>query len=82
MRLMYFIDSTTAHAFLLVYGIDSKESFEQVKCCFEEIREHRSDFQEVPIIIAGNKADLPAIKRDVEFDEVCDWIHDHLPKIR
>lgn len=73
---------TTAHAFLLVYGIDSKESFEQIKCCFEEIREHRSDFQEIPIIIAGNKADLPSIKRDVEFDEVCDWIHDHLPKIR
>jgi small GTP-binding protein len=73
---------TTAHAFLLVYAIDSRESFEQVKSCFEEIREHRADFQEVPIVIAGNKAELPAIKRDVEFDEVCDWIHDHLPKIR
>lgn len=72
----------TAHCFLLVYAIDSKESFEQVKCCFEDIRENRSDFQEVPIIIVGNKADLPTIKRDVEFDEVCDWIHDHLPKIR
>jgi GTPase SAR1 family protein len=73
---------TTAHAFLIVYGIDSKESFEQVKCVFEEIREHRADFQEVPIIIAGNKSDLPTIKKDVEFDEVCDWIHEKLPKLR
>lgn len=73
---------TTAHAFLLVYGIDDLSSFEQVKNCFEEIRENRSDFQEVPIIIAGNKSDLPSIKRDVEFDDVCDWIHESLPKIR
>jgi len=71
-----------AHAFLLVYGIDSKVSFDQVKGCFEEIREQRSDFQEVPIIIAGNKADIGMNRREVEFDEVCDWLHDHLPKLR
>ncbi|CAL8141668.1 unnamed protein product [Orchesella dallaii] len=71
-----------AHAFRIVYAIDSKVSFEQVKGCFEEIREQRSDFQEVPIIIAGNKADIGMNKREVEFDEVCDWIHDYLPKLR
>lgn len=71
-----------ASAFLLVYAIDSKVSFEQVKSCFEEIREQRPDFQEVPIIIAGNKADIGMNRREVEFDEVCDWIHDHLPKLR
>ncbi|CAL8141707.1 unnamed protein product [Orchesella dallaii] len=71
-----------AHAFLIVYAIDSKVSFEQVKGCFEEIREQRSDFQEVPIIIAGNKADIGMNRREVEFDEVCDWIHDYLPKLR
>ncbi|CAL8141677.1 unnamed protein product [Orchesella dallaii] len=71
-----------AHAFLIVYANDSKVSFEHVKGCFEEIREQRSDFQEVPIIIAGNKADIGMNRREVEFDEVCDWIHDYLPKLR
>lgn len=71
-----------ASAFLLVYAIDSSVSFDQVKGCFEEIREQRQDFQEVPIIIAGNKMDIGLNRREVEFDEVCDWVHDHLPKFK
>ncbi|CAL8141710.1 unnamed protein product [Orchesella dallaii] len=65
-----------AHAFLIVYAIDSKASFEQVKACFEKIRQQRNDFQKVPIIIAGNKADIGMDRREAEFDEVCDWNHD------
>lgn len=72
----------TAHAFLLVYGIDSKTSFEQVKSCLEEIREQRADFQEVPIVITGNKSDLPPNRRQVSSEEVATWIQDNLPQIR
>ncbi|PRD38666.1 UNVERIFIED_CONTAM: GTP-binding protein Di-Ras2 [Trichonephila clavipes] len=39
-------------AFLLVYSIDSEESFRIIKQCFEEIREQKPDFQELPIMVS------------------------------
>ncbi|PSN43627.1 hypothetical protein C0J52_15025 [Blattella germanica] len=51
----------TAHAFLLVYATTSAPSFESVKRCFEEVREQRADFQDIPMVVAGNKLDLASI---------------------
>ncbi|ODM87157.1 GTP-binding protein Di-Ras2 [Orchesella cincta] len=39
----------TAHAFLIVYSLGNRESFELAKVFFDEIQEQRGDFQETPI---------------------------------
>ncbi|CAA9997368.1 unnamed protein product [Nesidiocoris tenuis] len=72
----------TAHAFLLVYSITSEESFNAVKRCFEEVREQRPDFQEVPIVVAGNKVDLADVKREVQLEDVSEWLYCTLPRLR
>ncbi|XP_055379914.1 GTP-binding protein Di-Ras2 isoform X2 [Condylostylus longicornis] len=72
----------TAHAFLLVYATTSAQSFLSVKQCFEEIREQRADFQDIPIVIAGNKSDLAQTHREVKLEEVSDWVYCELPKLR
>ncbi|XP_075225909.1 GTP-binding protein Di-Ras2 [Lycorma delicatula] len=72
----------TAHAFLLVYATSSLESFERVKCCFEEVREQRADFQEIPIVVAGNKLDLAPTRREVSVEDVSEWLFCELPKLR
>ncbi|KYN03450.1 PREDICTED: GTP-binding protein Di-Ras2 [Cyphomyrmex costatus] len=72
----------TAHAFLLVYATSSLPSFECVKRCFEEVREQRPDFQEVPIVIAGNKLDLAPARREVPIEDVSEWLFCELPKLR
>ncbi|KAH9420498.1 hypothetical protein DERP_000924 [Dermatophagoides pteronyssinus] len=72
-----------ANAFLLVYSIDSEISFDIIKQCFEEIKEIRSDFQEVPIVFVGNKQDLDSEhKRCVQKEDVAEWIFCELPKLR
>ncbi|KAG5677477.1 hypothetical protein PVAND_007235 [Polypedilum vanderplanki] len=72
----------TAHAFLLVYSVTSAESFTAVKQCFEEIREQRADFQEIPIVIAGNKSDLIESNREVRIEDVSEWVYCELPKLK
>nr|NP_652315.2 uncharacterized protein Dmel_CG30158 [Drosophila melanogaster]AAF57410.3 uncharacterized protein Dmel_CG30158 [Drosophila melanogaster]AGV77140.1 FI21445p1 [Drosophila melanogaster] len=72
----------TAHAFMLVYAATSAPSFQCVKQCFEEIREQRGDFQDIPIVIAGNKADLATTHREVKLEEVTDWVFCELPRLR
>ncbi|KAH8316662.1 hypothetical protein KR067_012815 [Drosophila pandora] len=72
----------TAHAFMLVYAATSAPSFQCVKQCFEEIREQRGDFQDIPIVIAGNKADLATSHREVKLEEVNDWVFCELPRLR
>ncbi|KAH8304518.1 GTP-binding protein Di-Ras2 [Drosophila kikkawai] len=72
----------TAHAFMLVYAATSAPSFQCVKQCFEEIREQRGDFQDIPIVIAGNKADLASTHREVKLEEVTDWVFCELPRLR
>lgn len=72
----------TAHAFLLVYAIDNLASFDVVKGCFQEIQEQRADFQDIPIVIAGNKMDVELTSVEVEFDDVSDWMSSHMPILK
>lgn len=72
----------TAHAFLLVYASTSSPSFACVKRCFEEIREQRADFQEIPIVVAGNKLDLANSHREVRIEDVSEWVYCELPRLR
>lgn len=71
----------TAHAFLLVYSVTSAPSFDNIKQCFEEIRENRNDYQEIPIVVAGNKLDL-ASSREVTIEDASEWVYCELPKLR
>ncbi|XP_050340887.1 GTP-binding protein Di-Ras2-like [Bactrocera neohumeralis] len=72
----------TAHAFMLVYASTSASSFQCVKQCFQEIREQRADYQDIPIVIAGNKSDLANTHREVRLEEVTDWVYCELPRLR
>ena len=72
----------TAHAFLIVYSITSNESFLQAKCCLEEIREQRADYQEIPMVVTGNKLDLAVTGREVRVEDVSEWLFCELPKLR
>jgi len=72
----------TAHAFLIVYAVDDESSFETVKSCLIEIQEQRADFQEIPIVVAGNKMDVSLTDIQVEFDDVSDWMSNNLPVLK
>lgn len=74
---------TTGNAFLVVYALDDPNSFEQLKLCVAEIREARpDDFQEVPIVFAGNKCDLPREERKVTKEQVSNYVYYELPRLR
>ncbi|XP_033121536.1 GTP-binding protein Di-Ras2-like [Anneissia japonica] len=62
---------STAHAFLLVYAIDDRRSFEEVRKIYEQIREQRSNYDQIPVVVVGNKLDI-AIGRRVDEGEVND----------
>ncbi|KAK7068279.1 hypothetical protein SK128_009572 [Halocaridina rubra] len=70
-----------AHAFLIVYSISDSTSFHTVHRVVEEIKEQRTDYEEIPIVIAGNKTDLEEERR-VFKEDVTEWIYRHLQRFR
>ncbi|XP_021963018.2 GTP-binding protein Di-Ras2-like [Folsomia candida] len=72
----------TAHAFLITYSVDNRATFELVKGLFEEIREQRADFEDIPIVVTGNKIDVGLLNRNVQHDEVCDWLECSWPSLK
>ncbi|CAG2105907.1 unnamed protein product [Medioppia subpectinata] len=63
-----------AQAFMLVYSIDKLNTFDIIKTCFEEIKEVRADFQDIPIIFVGNKSDLSDEFKEVPKEDVAEWV--------
>ncbi|KRY23282.1 GTP-binding protein Di-Ras2 [Trichinella patagoniensis] len=57
----------TAEALIFVFSLDSLNSFLQVKELMKEAAERRKDIDTVPIILVGNKVDIPEIKVDREM---------------
>lgn len=53
-----------------------------MKGLFEEIREQRADFEDIPIVVTGNKIDVGLINREVQYDEVCDFLEYCWPSLR
>ncbi|XP_013416273.1 GTP-binding protein Di-Ras2 isoform X2 [Lingula anatina] len=45
------------HAFILVFSITSRQSLEELKPIYNEIREIKGDLENVPIMLVGNKCD-------------------------
>jgi len=46
---------STAHAFLLVFAVDNRQSFDEVCQLWEQIGEQRPNRDEIPCVIAANK---------------------------
>ena len=46
---------STAHAFLLVYSIDDRASFDEVQRLWQQIKEERTGYSQLPCVVAGNK---------------------------
>ena len=63
---------STAHAFILVYSVDRPDSFDEIRHLYEQIKEVRSNYQDIPCVVVGNKCDLP---RQVGADDVLLWAH-------
>ncbi|CAF3717022.1 unnamed protein product [Rotaria sordida] len=59
----------TSHAFILVYSVDSMPAFDEVRCIIKQIKEQRTNYAEIPIVIVGNKTDRTGI-REVEEHNV------------
>lgn len=66
---------TTAHAFILVYSITSQQSFEEMKKLWTQIKEERSNYQELPCVIVGSMTDLENSRQVEKFDTL-NWIYD------
>ncbi|MBN3313785.1 KBRS2 protein, partial [Atractosteus spatula] len=62
---------TFADGFVLVYSIDSKESFRRVEALKKDIDRHR-DKKEVTIVVLGNKCDLQDQRR-VDSEAAQQW---------
>uniref|UniRef100_A0A914D3M3 Uncharacterized protein n=1 Tax=Acrobeloides nanus TaxID=290746 RepID=A0A914D3M3_9BILA len=52
----------SAHAFMLVFAVDNVQSFKEMSDLWSEICERRDNIQSIPIVVVGNKADLPTKK--------------------
>ncbi|XP_052778485.1 GTP-binding protein Di-Ras2-like [Mya arenaria] len=65
---------TTAHAFILVYSVTSSETFEEVKRLWDEIKEARSNYEDLPCVVVGNKVDLED-NRQVEKFDALNWVY-------
>jgi len=63
---------STGHAFLLVFAIDNSNSFEEIKILWEQIKEQREKYQDMPCVVVGNKCDRES-ERQVEMEDALDW---------
>ena len=57
------------NCFLLVYSIDEKDSFKQVKFKYDRICQVKNN-EKFSVLIVGNKCDLPDSSRKVSKDEI------------
>ncbi|XP_060577791.1 GTP-binding protein Di-Ras2-like [Ruditapes philippinarum] len=65
---------TTAHAFILVYSVTKQDTFEEVKRLWEQIKEVRTNYEDIPCVIVGNKIDLED-NRQVEKFDALNWVY-------
>ncbi|CAF0814067.1 unnamed protein product [Rotaria sp. Silwood1] len=65
----------TSHAFILVYSVDNMSSFEEIRHIIEQIKEQRTNYAEIPIVVVGNKTDRTSV-REVEEQQVQTMINE------
>ena len=59
----------TGQGFLMVFALDSVGSFEEVDNFFEQIQRAK-DVERVPMVLVGNKCDLPVETRKVSREDM------------
>ena len=59
---------TKGNAFVVVYAINNRKSFERAKLFVNEIKRLKSDASEIKIVFIGNKSDLEK-EREVSYEE-------------
>lgn len=63
-----------AHGFVLVYSITSEQTFKDVKDLWEQIKEARDNYQELPCVIVGNHLDEEN-NRQIERFDALNWAY-------
>ncbi|CAG0881608.1 unnamed protein product [Cyprideis torosa] len=75
------LNISSAQGFILVYAIDNGPSFQVLRSSLREIQEIRSDYEDIPIVIVGNKMDL-SHHRQLHKEDVTEWVEQEFPKLR
>ena len=65
---------TTANGFVLVYSITSQASFDEIKKLWTQIKEERSNYQDIPCVIVGSMTDLENSRQVEKFDTL-NWVY-------
>lgn len=63
-----------AHAFVLVYSITNEQTFEEVKQLWEQIKEVRDKYHEIPCVVVGNHLDEENNRKIEKFDAL-NWTY-------
>ncbi|XP_076071910.1 ras-related protein Rap-1b-like [Mytilus galloprovincialis] len=61
-----------ANAFVLVYAIDDKRSFDEMKNIWEKIKQARNNVLNIPVVIVGNNLDMEN-NRQIETFDALNW---------
>lgn len=65
---------SSAHAFILVYSITNEGTYNEVKSLWEQIKEERSNYQDLPCVVVGNKLDMENDRQVEKFDTL-NWAY-------
>ncbi len=65
-----------ASAFVLACAQDDPYSLAYVKEVLRQIKEERADYEELPLVIAVNKVDLPRDDRQIADEDIDAWLHE------
>lgn len=68
------LSMVNAHGFVLVYSITNEHTFEEVKQLWEQIKEVRENYQEIPCVIVGNHLDEEN-NRQIERFDALNWAY-------
>jgi GTPase SAR1 family protein len=62
---------------MIIYflGVDNMSSFEEIRHIIEQIKEQRTNYAEIPIVVVGNKTDRTSV-REVEEQQVQTMLHE------
>ncbi|CAC5406919.1 unnamed protein product [Mytilus coruscus] len=63
-----------ANGFVLVYAINDKQSFDEMKSIWEKIKQVRKSVLNIPVVIVGNNLDMENVRQIETFDAL-NWAY-------
>lgn len=64
-----------ATGFILVYSINNKQSFDEMKSIWEKIKQVRKSVLNIPVVVVGNNLDMENVRQIETFDAL-NWAYD------